>query len=70
MKSVEIADLSHSLFPERDIISSEGDPRNHLENISKCHFLTWAIENLLGVTLHDHPTVDHLIQGQHNHLEE
>ena len=27
------------------------------------------VENLLRVTLYDHPTVDHLIQGQHNHLE-
>ena len=27
------------------------------------------VENLLRVTLYDHPTVDHLIQGQHNDLE-
>ena len=70
IRRYDMAHLSHSLFPERDVISSEGDPGNHLEMAQNATFFYWKSKtnHLLWVTLHNHPTVDHLVKGQHNHL--
>ena len=41
MKSVDRCHLSHSLLPERDVISSEGDPGDHLETAQNATFFYW-----------------------------
>ena len=44
--------LSHSLLPKWDIIR----PERH------------SGDDLLGIALHDHPVVYHLVHGEHDHL--
>ena len=44
--------LRHGLLAQRNVVRPEGDPG----------------DDLLGVALHDHAVVDHLVHGEHDHL--